>query len=143
MSARAWDAVAAVPVPGEVRALAQVQAERERAEVEAARRAARNARRRRRRAERPAGDTAPKAPSPEPDAPPAPCPHPSEDPDTPDGQGLVWCASCLRRVPPEVRRQHRGGGGWERLVELSAEEIDAHQRVDVHRLAERDAGWPW
>ncbi len=59
-----------------------------------------------------------------PDArPPAPRPHPGEDPDVPDEQGRVFCDHCRRRVTPEERRRHRGGRGWERLVELGEEEL--------------------
>ena len=63
------------------------------------------------------------APATEPDALPAPRPHPSEDPDVPDEQGRVWCDRCWRRVTPEERRRHRGGRGWERVVELSEGEL--------------------
>ncbi len=49
---------------------------------------------------------------------------PAENPDVPDGQGRVWCERCRRRIPPEERRRHRGGRGWERLVELSEEELN-------------------
>ena len=74
----------------------------------------------------------------EPDAPPALRPHPWEDPDVPDERGLVWCNRCWRRVTPVERRRHRGGHGreWERLVELSEEELD---RMRPRRS--RQAGW--
>lgn len=70
----------------------------------------RNALRRKRRAARKAGAgtrpaqaTAPSA------AVPATAPSvPVAGPDTPDAQGLVWCASCQRRVTPAVRALHRG-----------------------------------
>ncbi len=59
----------------------------------------------------------------EPDALSAPRTYSSEDPDVPDEQGRVFCDHCRRRVTPEERRRHRGGRGWERLVELSEEEL--------------------
>ena len=70
--------------------------------------------------------------------PPAPRPYPWEDPDVPDEQGLVWCDRCWRRVTPEQRRRHRGGRGreWERLVELSEDELS---RMRSRRS--QQAGW--
>ncbi|MDP9397287.1 MAG: hypothetical protein M3P96_05450 [Actinomycetota bacterium] len=64
---------------------------------------------------------------------------PAEHPDVPDEQGRVWCDRCRRRVPPEERRRHRGGRGWERLVELSEEELS-----DMgSRRSQQPEGWQW
>ncbi len=58
----------------------------------------------------------------------------------PDEQGRVWCDRCLRRVAPEERRQHRGGRGWERLRELTDEELS---RLGASRPQPEELAWFW